>query len=258
MAPNCLTRGADAGRRDLMTREAGVKRRSSERFGWTLIGLIVAGNVAQGSLMKAASSVGGLANLVFVIGIALSLAAHEGVQHLVGRAAAARGEHGAPDARAAEMAAAGAGPIANFLFSLAIIVAARVAYVSGGADPLVRSLAAVAAFNVLVAGVNLLPVLPLDGGRVLRAALGGDTDRARRIVGGMTEVAALLIAAAGVAEALVADLADAASWVLAGVVLLAEGRAETRAVAEVAAAGQADVTQVPGREDRQPVTHGSG
>lgn len=236
-----------------------MDRRPSERFGWNLIALIVAGNVAQGSLMKAAASVGGLANVIFVVGIALSLAAHEVVQRAARGAVARRGGRRAqpPNPLAAELAAAAAGPIANFLFSLAIIIAARVAYVSGAADPLIRALAAVATFNVLVAGVNLLPVLPLDGGRMLRAALRGDAGRARRIVGGVTEVAALLIAAAGLAEALVADLVDAVSWVLAGVVLLAAGRAETRAAAELAAAGRADVAQVPSRENRQPMIHGS-
>jgi Zn-dependent protease len=194
------------------------------RLAWTLLGLILAWNVAQGSLLEfaAVAAPERAANATYLAGVALSLAAHEFVQWLVARSAARR-------PRRAELAAAAAGPPACFLLSFAVLVAARVAYVAGLADPLIRALAAVAAFNIVLGAVNLLPALPLDGGRLLRAALPA---RAGRAVAATSEALALLMLAGGFASAFVAGLADAFSWILAGVILFAEGRAARAGEAE--------------------------
>jgi Zn-dependent protease len=211
------------------------------RTGWILVDLILAWNVAQGSLLQlaAAAPVERLANALYLVGAAVSLFAHELAQRAVERVTKVRLDGhptlapvGDAPVRASgggrELAAAAAGPVASFFFAAAVLVVARVAFVAGFADALIRSMAAVATLNFVLALVNLLPLLPLDGGRFLLAglrALGLEPSRAARTTGMVTEAAALLIIAAGLAVALTADLADALSWILLGVILQAEGRA---------------------------------
>jgi Zn-dependent protease len=213
------------------------------RLAWALLGLILAWNVAQGSLLQFAATAAPerLANAVFLAGVAASLAAHELVRLAVAKAAAGR-------PRRAELLAAAAGPPVCFLISVAVIAAARVAYVAGVADPLIRCLAAVATFNIVLAAGNLLPALPLDGGRFLRAAL---PRRAGRAAGATGEAIAILALAGGFAAAFMAGLADAFSWILAGVILFAEGRAARDGAAEPelrgGAAERASPAAEPGR-----------
>lgn len=102
----------------------------------------------------------------------------------------------APDDPAVELRIAAAGPLASAVVGLsfaALSVLARVDVwpptLYGGAF-----LARLAWVNLLLAGFNLVPALPLDGGRVLRARLEARSDRATA-----TRVAARVarIAAAG-------------------------------------------------------------
>jgi Zn-dependent protease len=220
-----------------------TQRPFPSRTGWVLVGLILAWNVAQGSLLQlaAVAPIERLANALFLVGAAASLFAHELAQRAVERVTRVRldGRPGptlAPVGEAPvrasggrrELAAPAAGPIASFCFAAAVLGIARIAYVAGFSDALIRSMAAVATLSFVLALVNLLPLLPLDGGRFLQASLrarGFEPARAARMTGMVTEVAALLIIAAGLAVALTADLADALSWILLGVILQAEGRA---------------------------------
>jgi Zn-dependent protease len=209
-----------------------------------LVGLVLAWTVAQGALLQfedfAPSA--GLANIVFIVGAALSLLAHEAAQGLVARAVGLRDRDGGffgsgsirelrqqPKACTAELAMAVAGPLVAVLLSSAVIAGARAAYVAGLADPLIRALAAVATFNIVLAAANLLPILPMDGGRLLRALLwrfGGDLDRAMLIATVTSRAAGLLIIAAGLAAALVDTVGDALTWILVGVLLYADARPE--------------------------------
>jgi Zn-dependent protease len=66
----------------------------------------------------------------------------------------------------------------------------------------------VATVDLGVALFNLIPGLPLDGGRLLRAAIwrrSGDRDRATRIASGAGRALALLLVSAGVMTALAGD-----------------------------------------------------
>jgi len=191
------------------------------RLAWLLIGLVLASSVGQGSLLQfAGTSPGeGAANLTYLLGSGASLLLHELVRTVLARPRTAR----------AEAAAAAAGPFVSLAFGLLVIAFTRVAYVAGLADPIVRALAAVATLNIVIAGVNLVPALPLDGGLLLYGAVWGfgrDRARAARVAGVVTEAAGLMIIAAGVAVALVAAVADAFLWVSVGVLLLASGRHE--------------------------------
>jgi Zn-dependent protease len=103
---------------------------------------------------------------------------------------------GEPPTPAADYLVAVAGPLVSVL--LAGVAAAVAGLAPGGT---VRMLAVyVALTNTVLAAVNLLPGLPLDGGRVLRAAVWGATGRrdagTRAAVRGGQSVA-LLVAAFG-------------------------------------------------------------
>lgn len=104
------------------------------------------------------------------------------VLHPFGGLARLRSE---PDSPRAEFRIAVAGPAASMLFALLFFGAMAVARVGG-----FRTTAAIFMFvgfsNLLLAVFNLFPGYPLDGGRVLRAALwrrSGDIAEATRIAG---------------------------------------------------------------------------
>ena len=216
------------------------------RLAWLLIGLALASSVGQGSLLQFASAGPGegAANLTYLLGSGASLLVHELVRTVLARPRTAR----------AEAAAAAAGPFVSLAFGLLIIAFTKVAYIEGLADPMVRALAAVATLNVVIAGVNLVPALPLDGGLLLQGAvwgLGRDRARAVRVAGVVTEAAGLMIIAAGVAVALAAAVGDAFLWVSVGVLLLASGRREPESETIETPAAQGAASAVAGEPPRE-------
>jgi Zn-dependent protease/CBS domain-containing protein len=101
-----------------------------------------------------------------------------------------------PRSRGAEAIVAIAGPITSALLSLLLWGVLRADAVSGGAAFVV---AYVALTNAGLALFNLLPALPLDGGRVLRSLLAlwlGDA-RATRVAGGGSRAVAIALGVYG-------------------------------------------------------------
>ena len=88
------------------------------------------------------------------------------------------------------------------LSSLAIaVIIGIVVLVSGGGSPAYAAVEYVAIINLLLGLFNLLPAFPLDGGRVLRAAIWAVTGSYRRATGVATrsgQIAGILLAAFGV------------------------------------------------------------
>lgn len=199
---------------------------SPARRAWALVGLILASAVAQTSLLQLGAAPGAsAANVVFLLGVAGSLLAHELVQRWVEGGLVRR--RGAGAGWGVELASAAAGPLTHVVLALAVIVAARIAYVADVADALIRSMAAIVTLNIVLGAANLVPALPLDGGRLLRAviwALSGDARRASRATTATSEVLALLTLAGGLAAAVTGDLADAWSWLLVGAVVWGHAR----------------------------------
>jgi Zn-dependent protease len=122
----------------------------------------------------------------------------------------------APHTPAAEFRIALGGPLASLLTAL-VAAATHVVLVESDADPLAASVAAVVAVaSLAVVVLNLLPGLPLDGGRVLKAAVWGVTgDEARG-----TQVAAgagRVLAATWLTVAIIASASgDAAAAIWSG------------------------------------------
>ena len=76
-----------------------------------------------------------------------------------------------PPSPKAEFLMAIAGPIASFLLAAVFHLFGSFAAAGGAAVPVTGVLDTIALINVTVALFNLVPAFPLDGGRVLRAAL---------------------------------------------------------------------------------------
>jgi Zn-dependent protease len=122
-----------------------------------------------------------------------------------------------PRSPGAEARIALGGPLASLMVAV-LAALTHVAMVEAGTDPLLSTLPAlVAAGNLAVALVNLLPGLPLDGGRVLRALAwkaAGDPAAATRLARRAGRgIAATLLVVAVVAS--VSGDAAAAVWAAA-------------------------------------------
>jgi Zn-dependent protease len=118
-----------------------------------------------------------------------------------------------PRRPATELRIAATGALTSLGCALAAAVV-HVALVEGDADPLVAAVAAAAAVgNLLFVALNLLPGLPLDGGRIVRAALWAVSGREPLA----TRVAAMLGRAVGGALLAIALLASASGDAATGV-----------------------------------------
>jgi Zn-dependent protease/CBS domain-containing protein len=101
-----------------------------------------------------------------------------------------------PRARGAEAVVAIVGPITSALLSVLFAGILRFTDAGGG---VAFVFAYLALMNAALAIFNLLPALPLDGGRVLRSllALAIDRERATVIVGGVSRAVAILLGVYG-------------------------------------------------------------
>lgn len=108
-----------------------------------------------------------------------------------------------PDRPRQELAIALAGPAVTVAIIVVLYLALRVTgapvTVNAAATPAASFIAQVMWVNVVLAGFNLLPAFPMDGGRVLRAALAMrmSFDRATETAARVGKVFALIFALAG-------------------------------------------------------------
>ena len=158
-----------------------------------------------------------------------------------------------PSARA-ELLVAGAGPLTSAAVGVGFGSAGVLLSWAGGPVAVVVVLLWLAMINVILAGFNLLPGIPLDGGRVLRAVLWwwhGDRVRAALTAAGAGHVLGLMMILAGLAE-LVAFGQLAGVWTLLMgwfLLLAADAERSRRSVRQVTAGGG---SREPARGGRGP------
>ena len=125
-----------------------------------------------------------------------------------------------------EMAIALAGPGLSLVLGLALLPFALVVWISGqGLGAIAGGLVLIGGLNLILGFVSLLPGLPLDGGRVVRAiawARSGDRDRAGRVAARVGRMLGWIAVGVGVALAF-ADLPTPGFLVLSLGWLIATG-----------------------------------
>lgn len=137
-----------------------------------------------------------------------------------------------PPSAKSEFLMAIAGPIMSFV--LALLFQSIAMALPGAADesPLVALFAYLALINAVLAIFNLVPAFPLDGGRVLRAAIWwwtGDLGRATRIGAGTGRFLGSVLVALGFLNALTGNFVAGMWQALIGLFIIGAARStETR------------------------------
>jgi len=138
-----------------------------------------------------------------------------------------------PSSARAEFQIAIAGPAASLVFAAVAGVGAVAAAAAGAGALIVVGLSWLTAVNVLLAVFNLLPGAPLDGGRVVRAAvwkLRGDRDRAQVAAGRAGVVVGIVLGALGLLQVFLLGTFTGLWLVLIGWFLVSAANAETAGV----------------------------
>lgn len=137
-----------------------------------------------------------------------------------------------PPSAKSEFLMAIAGPIMSFF--LALVFQSIAMALPGAIDesPLVALFSYLALINAVLAIFNLVPAFPLDGGRVLRAAIWwwtGDLDRATRIGAGTGRFLGSVLVALGFLNALTGNIVGGMWQALIGLFIIGAARStETR------------------------------
>ncbi len=155
-----------------------------------------------------------------------------------------------PDARA-EFTVAVAGPLVSVLVGLAAGAGWLVLRAAGLFEPLVALLGYLALINVLLAGFNMIPGFPLDGGRVLRAIVWGATRSMRRatlIAGNIGRVIGFGFIGLGLLQMFTGGLVNGIWMAFIGMFLQGAASAEMR--------GQAVRESLSGRTVAQVMSRG--
>ena len=145
-----------------------------------------------------------------------------------------------PPTPRADLVIAAAGPLAGMAVAVLTAAVALVATALGLPPLVVAPLVWLALADTVVAVVNLVPAAPLDGGRVLRAALWsrtGDRFRADRVATGLGLSLGAALVVAGLAELLTGTSAGVWAAVVGGYLVAMSLAERRRAVLERALAG---------------------
>jgi Zn-dependent protease len=133
-----------------------------------------------------------------------------------------------PASAKVEFLMAVAGPIASGVFAVGFYLIAIVGMAQGLPAPVLGILDYLALINSLLAAFNLLPAFPLDGGRMLRAALWhfkGDLREATRIASRSGEIFGMVLMALGAVNVVAGNFIGGMWWFLIGLFLYAAARA---------------------------------
>ncbi len=164
---------------------------------WLLLGLLISWSLGAGHFPRVypdlPSSVYAWMGVAVAIGVLFSIVFHEFAHSVVARAfgmpirgitlfifgGVAEMEKEPPSPRS-EFLMAIAGPIASFVLAFVFDLAERALVAANGPVAMIGVCATLALINLTVAIFNLIPAFPLDGGRMLRAALWHWLDNLRR------------------------------------------------------------------------------
>lgn len=204
---------------------------------FVLIAVLIGGSLAQGYFPAVHEGLPAatywLLGFFAVLGIFASIVLHElghslvarryGMEmrgitlHMFGGAAELEDE---PTSPTAELLVAAAGPATSLALAAVLRLGAlATAGLSSSELPIEMLLRYLASLNLVLAIFNLLPAFPLDGGRILRAALwlkNGDHDRATRLASRIGAGLGFGLAALGVMQILAGRLGDGLWTILIG------------------------------------------
>jgi Zn-dependent protease len=147
----------------------------------------------------------------------------------------------------ADLRIALAGPAASLAAGLVLFGAGAAIGAAGGPGVAVAAATWLAVMNALLAAFNLLPGAPLDGGRVLRAALWrhyGDRERAERDAARAGRVLGAVMVGLGIGELLALRSISGLWLMLIGWFLITTAAAEEKAAAAKAALAGVRVADV--------------
>ncbi len=133
-----------------------------------------------------------------------------------------------PASAKVEFLMAMAGPIASGVLAVGFYLIAIVGQAQGLPTPVLGILDYLAFVNGLLAAFNLLPAFPLDGGRMLRAALWhfkGNLREATRIASRSGEVFAMILMGLGAVNVVFGNFIGGMWWFLIGLFLHGAARA---------------------------------
>jgi Zn-dependent protease/predicted transcriptional regulator len=140
---------------------------------------------------------------------------------------------GEPDRPGVEFQVAIAGPIASFVIGLGCGLLVQAAAAAGAGVAIVGVIAYLAMINVILAVFNLVPAFPLDGGRMLRAALWrwkGSLRWATRISALIGGGFGILLIVLGVWQVLMGNFIGGMWWFLIGLFVRAAAQMSYRQV----------------------------
>lgn len=204
---------------------------------WVLLAILITWSLAVGYFPAVMP---GLAPITYwwmgvagLIGLAFSIVVHELAHSLVARrfdmpirgitlfvfgGVAEMTEE--PASAKGELLMAIAGPLTSFaLAGLLFLLASAGGALAGADNPAVAVIGYLALLNAVLAIFNMVPAFPLDGGRVLRAALWGwkkDIVWATRIAAGAGTLFGMLLVAFSLYNLLAGNVVGAIWWFLIG------------------------------------------
>jgi Zn-dependent protease len=193
---------------------------------WLLIALLIAWTLAAAVFPAAIPGLGTATYwwmaIAATIGLLFSIVFHETAHSLVARryGIEIRGitlfvfggvaqMAAEPDRPCAEFLMASAGPIASFALSAALFALYAAIGSLHAPAPLAEVVWYLGFLNAMLGGFNLVPAFPLDGGRMLRAALWGwrqDISWATRIAASAGEAFGILLIVLGVVNVLLGNV----------------------------------------------------